>query len=501
MKKSIFRSKSASMKGNENFGNKMAIKIMNNYAENFKYIEKENKVLRQRLSDTKTNLQISKDIINTFVTKYSDPKLKYNNIIQSLNKQINCFQEINRKLYEDNETLNNKVNKMNLMYSTINEEIEELKTRLFILQQAIKKKDNIIKNLKNNSEIKILDKFTLIKPNVAAIKLHKELEEYKEKFKKVYKYSVNCKEKLEKYENLVTNLQTEKDNLKAKNHLQKIQADRDKENLIFKVREALTTIALNDEKSNKSFNMIKTKNNSNNALGNLNLLNSLNKSLIQKSKDICDSLIVNRTIENNCGADTSFSTNNKKNLDLKDDDFIEILRQAGVPYSEFEKMSKNPKFSKLTDVIEIMFKFIVDKTKTINIMEVEMENLNKENFELNKTNMELLKNKNIEENLLNSNANKITIKNVNINTLSNYQKILNNNNLNIQEDLNKIFTVSPTEPEFLKNSDDNKNKEIKKNKENKNQLKENNNSIVCSDECEKDKINSFFSDDENIGKI
>ena len=489
------------MKSNENFRNKIAIKIMNNYVDNFKYIEKENKVLRQRVSDTKTNLQISKEIINTFVTKYSDPKIKYNNIIQSLNKQINCFQEINRKLYEDNETLNNKINKMNLTYSTISEELEDLKTKIFILQQDINKKNNIIKNLKNNNEIQFFSKYTLIEPNIAAIKLHKELEEYKEKFKKVYKYSVNYKEKLEKYDALVTNLQTEKDNLRAKNHLQKLQADRDKENLIFKVREALTNIALNDEKSNKSFNIIKTKKNSNNNLASLNLINPLNKSLMQKSKDICDSLIVNRTVDNNCGtANTSFSVNNKKNLDYKDDEFIEILKQAGLSHSEFEKMSKNPQFSKLTDVIEIMFKIIIDKTKTINIMEVEMENLTQENFELNKKNMELLKNKNIEENLLNS-TNKITIKNVNINTLSNYQKILNNNNLNIQEDLNKIFTMNTTEPDFLKNSDVNKNKEINKNNENKNPFKENNNSIICSDECEKNKIESFFSDVEKIENI
>ena len=487
------------MKSNENFRNKIAIKIMNNYVDNFKYIEKENKVLRQRVSDTKTNLQISKEIINTFVTKYSDPKIKYNNIIQSLNKQINCFQEINRKLYEDNETLNNKINKMNLTYSTISEELDDLKTKIFILQQDINKKNNIIKNLKNNNEIQFFSKYTLIEPNIAAIKLHKELEEYKEKFKKVYKYSVNYKEKLEKYDALVTNLQTEKDNLKAKNHLQKIQADKDKENLIFKLREALTNIALNDEKSNKSCNLIKTKNNSNTILENLNLINSLNKSLLQKSKDVCDSLIVNRTFENNFGTfNTSSSVNNKRSVNLKDEDFIEILKQAGVTPTEFENMSKNNKFSKLTDIIEIMYKFLIDKTKTINILEAENENLNQENFELNKKNMELLKNKNIEENLVNSNTNKITIKNVNINTLSNYQKILNNNNLNIKEDLEKIFKTNPAKLNFQEVNEGNKKKELNKNKENKNILKENNNSIICSEECEKDKINSFFSNDENI---
>ena len=44
-----------------------------------------------------------------------------------------------------------------------------------------------------------------------------------------------------------------------------------------------------------------------------------------------------------------------------------------------------------------------------------------------------------------TNNSKITIKNVNINTLSNYQKIFNNNvadNSDIQEEINKIFNIT-----------------------------------------------------------
>ena len=83
------------------------------------------------------------------------------------------------------------------------------------------------------------------------------------------------------------------------------------------------------------------------------------------------------------------------------------------------------------------------------MLECENENLNQENFELNKKNMELIKsqNNNKDENDGNNssivtNGSKITIKNVNINTLSNYQKIFNNNmsnNSNIQDEINKIF--------------------------------------------------------------
>ena len=96
-----------------------------------------------------------------------------------------------------------------------------------------------------------------------------------------------------------------------------------------------------------------------------------------------------------------------------------------------------------------MYKVLDEKTKTINLLECENENLNQENFELNKKNMELIKsqNNNKDENDGNNssivtNGSKITIKNVNINTLSNYQKIFNNNmsnNSNIQDEINKIF--------------------------------------------------------------
>ena len=153
----VKRSKSIPIFGKSkknDFQNKMAIKLMNEYAQNYKYLEKQYKQLKQELSDTKTNLQISKEIIDVFMTKCSDPKLKLSEIIKSLNKKINWYQDINTKLIEDNTTLNNLVNKHNLNSSKIANELDFLKTKYFILEQSIKKKDNIIKNLKKCTEIK-----------------------------------------------------------------------------------------------------------------------------------------------------------------------------------------------------------------------------------------------------------------------------------------------------------------------------------------------------------
>ena len=116
--KNIKRSKSIPIfnrsKKND-FKNKMTLKIINEYAENYKYLEKQYNQLKQELSDTKTNLKISKEIIDVFMTKCSDPKLKISEIIKSLNKKINWYQDINTKLVEDNTTLNSLVNKYNFI--------------------------------------------------------------------------------------------------------------------------------------------------------------------------------------------------------------------------------------------------------------------------------------------------------------------------------------------------------------------------------------------------
>jgi len=139
----IKRSKSIPIFGknkNNDFKNQMAIKVMNEYAENYKYLEKQYKQLKQELSDTKTNLQISKEIIDVFMTKCSDPKLKLSEIIKSLNKKINWYHDINTKLVEDNTTLNNLVNKHTLTSSKLSEELDFIKTKYFILEQSNKKK-------------------------------------------------------------------------------------------------------------------------------------------------------------------------------------------------------------------------------------------------------------------------------------------------------------------------------------------------------------------------
>ena len=451
----VKRSKSIPIFGKSkknDFQNKMAVKLMNEYAQNYKYLEKQYKQLKQELSDTKTNLQISKEIIDVFMTKCSDPKLKLSEIIKLLNKKINWYQEINTKLIEDNTTLNNLVNKHNLNSSKIANELDFLKTKYFILEQSIKKKDNIIKNLKKCTEIKENYNLLVINPTPAIIKLNTELEYYKELSYKLYRSAKKYKEKYEFYEKQVNFLQTEKEKLRVKNREQKMQANKDKDNIFLYLRKTLTNIALNDKSMNKSFNMLKSDNANN--IGSLNILGNLNKSALNKTKENdVESLIDNKLLDTLLKTENSFYENKKNNkLDINNDEFVEILKQSGLTQEDFIEMSKNPVNSKLTDVIEFMYKLIREKTQTINLLECENENLNQENFELNKKNMELTKNKELDDSLITTNS-KITIKNVNINTLSNYQKILYNNTSNVQEEINKIFRNKTPENENNKDKE------------------------------------------------
>ena len=96
-------------------------------------------------------------------------------------------------------------------------------------------------------------------------------------------------------------------------------------------------------------------------------------------------------------------------------------------------------FSKLTDAVEMIFGFLVDKNSMIKILKVEIENLTNKNFLLNKENIilsyELKKMKNtnnnniINDNNNNNNNNIINNKNNNINNIDN---IIENNINNLQ---------------------------------------------------------------------
>ena len=102
-------------------------------------------------------------------------------------------------------------------------------------------------------------------------------------------------------------------------------------------------------------------------------------------------------------------------------------------------------YNKLTDAVEMIFGFLVDKNATIKILQIENENLTNKNFALNKENMilnfEIKKikdrtisidknnNHDIRDETLSNNASQITINRaLNIDLFKNYQKLIENHN-------------------------------------------------------------------------
>ncbi len=139
------------------------------------------------------------------------------------------------------------------------------------------------------------------------------------------------------------------------------------------------------------------------------------------------------------------------------DEFSQILRNVGLSKSEFQKMTKMKNFSKLTDAVEMIFGFLVDKNSMIKILKVEIENLTNKNFLLNKENIilsyELKKMKNVNNNnIINNNNNNnnninniINNKNNNINNINNIDNIIDNNNFDNLQNSNKTIIENKKE--------------------------------------------------------
>ena len=172
-----------------------------------------------------------------------------------------------------------------------------------------------------------------------------------------------------------------------------------------------------------------TRKNSDNFLslkGNNNVINNLNLTSITNDRRI------KSVFQNTCLHSTS------------NEEFAEILFNSGITMKEFEKMTKTKHFSRLTDVIEILFKTVIDKNLTLNLIEIQNQNLTTKNFELNKENMSLtseieklkleLSNSNKNTNYitnddtLSNNTSQITQNKTNMAYVVNYQKLLEQKN-------------------------------------------------------------------------
>ena len=453
------------------------LKLLNSYAESYKILENENKSLKQYISDLKTNLKVSKQIIDTFISKNSENK--YQEIILNLQKDNKNSSEINEELTKKNLQLQKEFSKFKEIISNLREEIEELKTKRFMLEESLIKKDSIIMAQKKGLS---KNQYIVIHPNKAIVKLNDELITYKLIYERISKHLKKSDEKIDKYETVIANLQNEKEQIQIQNKLKLYSVNRENENLRYKLRNTINT--LNDDKSYRSTNTPKINNI--NLHFNSNHNENRNKLPLQSSEKSNKS---NRSIE-----EDEFSKNSSFNNSFNNEEFKEILKQAGLSVEAYLLLSSNKMNTKLIDIIELMFKLISEKNMTIRILEIENENLNEKNTQLNEENISILSKKNNES--MANNTSKITINNLNINSLNAYKNILNKNES--KEETDSII-VMKTKQNFNKEEISEKNRCKSSQSRRNDRVLTLENSITSSEfgrECKG--INSFSSSFGNI---
>ena len=139
------------------FDKKVAMKLLNQYAERYNRISEENKCIRMQMQDLQSNIVINKEIIETFLSS-SPSDIKENKLITQYNKEVKNLHESLKHLSTEKEKMLKKVKYyediINKSITEYRESTDCLKDRIFVLENVIIKKDNMITSL-NNQIIKM----------------------------------------------------------------------------------------------------------------------------------------------------------------------------------------------------------------------------------------------------------------------------------------------------------------------------------------------------------
>ena len=413
---------------------KTALKLLNKYADSYHAIIQENNFLKTEILDLKANIQINKEIIQGF---FSEKKFK-----DKIDLFKSQYKKENENLYNQNDKLLKKIEELTSKF-TYNEQIfnetlsqardenEKLKTKLFTIEQNNTKKDNIILVQKKKIE-QLKDDFSLVDreiyisdPYKAIIQINDELLIYKDIYDNFTNFIKSTKSSIARYEKLIQHLQIENQNLRNeyKNHV--FASNKEKDNLIFSIQ----------KKKNVFINRVNTDNGNNHK----NQSNNLIKYERSKTFENINHLVDDRKFEN--------------------DEFLEFIKMVDLTQKEYELMSKDKKYYKIFDLIDVLYTNFIEKNVIISLLERENDSINQKNFQLNTDNINLfqenlelkeeinnLKNKTLinnnkktdktDESLIN-NTSKITINPKIQNTLINYQNFLLNQQLENKSNLNK----------------------------------------------------------------
>ena len=299
------------------------------------------------------------------------------------------------------------------------------KGKIFIFENILKQKENIIKDLKrktlikrkeNDKEDKILKQTIYVtSPKFALNKINDTLYTYKEINQRLTTHIRALKDTL-----LRKNLEIQKKTgelYKCQNEIKEFKLQKNNAAIIQKLNilNGLSTSKTNNSFCYKSLNYpLNESSNSSNSNSNQS------KKISKRKQSIYDEI---KRLEEIKKTTKEIS---EKEFDLTSE-WFEALKSCHITQEEYANYCKDNSISKLTDLIEYLYKYVIDKNIQIKLIENENEELNLENLKLNKENIDLSEEyEKIKKNDNNSTFvnvdNNISHNNININMMMDYMK-------------------------------------------------------------------------------
>ena len=323
---------------------KSAIKLINQYAEQYKRVDLENKCLLNEIADLKKNLKISKEIIESFFKPEQKEKSKIflrktKEEIQNLNSTIDSLRKEVKECRDKNTYYEIILSESILKYRDCT---DDMNTKIFFLENLIKKKDSVIcyLNLKLNSLYESMylgnndfepKEIFLVDPSSTSILMNNELVNLKEENNALNNKLLKLKEQIRKYRLEKANLQ--KRRYSYDNSSSSVNSDEKN----------------NEQNSNETAIRIKTKENNNDK----EIKNTLNKDEINFSIDL-----------------------NEKNFETEE--WFTILKKVKITKEMVIKLAK----TRIGESIEQLVRIIMEKNMQIRVIYNENNNLTEKNTTL-----------------------------------------------------------------------------------------------------------------------
>ena len=165
-----------------------AKKLLSLYAEKVNYYMKENKILQMELNDTKTSLEINKEILYKQLNK--GVKEKEKKVLIKLKEENDRLNKKNSELYKNKVELEKKLyviqQQLDESLMKNQELLDNQNTEIFLIENKIKEKDNLIFQLKKEINKYYKEDFNSTKeliicdPDKVNIEMNNELCETRE---------------------------------------------------------------------------------------------------------------------------------------------------------------------------------------------------------------------------------------------------------------------------------------------------------------------------------